>query len=342
MTLSLDRPSQLLCYQVSGITLSSDVPIAELSHRESLNPADGWDIRVRFLPELNHALRPSSWFLSLALPDEEPWLSCADIEEQALLGGKPGYLLRVHDLADFLVDRQGTEVVTLANHETPTETLHHILLNQVLPLLLNLRGQDALHATAVLTPHGVCAFAGPAGVGKSTLAASFLLAGYPVISDDCLVLKEQEGRIVAVPGYPGLRLWDDVAQSLSLDPDHLSPVAHYTAKHRLLIPGQSQAFPTEPLPLARLYVLSRIENSEARNEAAAIGLQPFPPRRAFMELLSSLFRLDIRDKTMLTRQFCFIERLVGQVPVKQLSTPQTLSALPRVRETILADLLHEI
>lgn len=341
MTLSLNQQSQLLCYQVSGITLGSDVPLVELSHTESLNPADNWDLRVRFLPELNHALRPSSWFLTLALPDEEPWLSCADLEEQALLGGKPGYLLRVHDLADFLVDRQGTEVVALANHDTPPETLHHILLNQVLPLVLNLRGQDALHATAILTPHGVCAFAGPAGVGKSTLAASFLIAGYPVISDDCLVLKEQEDRIVAVPGYPGIRLWDDVAKSLSLDADHLSSVAHYTTKHRLLLPDQSQAFPTEPLPLARLYILSRSEGSETCNEATAISLQPSPPRHAFMEILSSLFRLDIRSKTMLTRQFCFIERLVAQVPVKQLSIPQTVSALPKVRDAILADLLHE-
>lgn len=239
------------------------------------------------------------------------------------------------------MDRQGTDIVALANHETPPETLRHILLNQVLPLVLNLRGQDALHATAVLTPHGVCAFTGPAGVGKSTLAASFLIAGYPVISDDCLVLKEREGWIVAVPGYPGLRLWDDVAQSLSLDPKHLRSVAHYTAKHRLLLPDQRQAFPTEPLPLARLYLLSRSEGSKTCNEATAISLQPSPPRHAFMEILSSLFRLDIRNKAMLARQFCFIERLVAQAPIKQLSIPQTVSALPKVREAILADLLHE-
>lgn len=342
MTPSLDQPSKLLCYQVSGITLASDRPLVELSPAEGLQPADGWDIRVRFLPELNHALCPSSWFLSMAMPGEEPWLSCADIEEQTLLEGKPGYLLRFHDLADFLLDRQGTEVVALANRDVPEETLHHILLNQVLPLLLNLRGQDALHATAVLTPYGVCAFAGLAGVGKSTLAASFLLAGYPVISDDCLVLKEQEGRIVAVPGYPGLRLWDDVTQSLSLDPAHLRSVAHYTAKHRLLLPDQSQAFPTEPLPLTRLYLLSPPEGPEVGNEAGAISLQPFPPRLAFMELLSCLFRLDIRDKAMLARQFCFVERLMAQVPVNQLSIPQTFSALPSVRDAILADLRHAI
>lgn len=340
MTPSLDHPSPLLYYRVSGIILRSDRPLVELSPIEDLGPAQDLDLTVRLLPQLDGPLCPSAWFLSMAMPGEEPWLSCADIEEQALLGGKPGYLLRFHDLADFLVDRQGTEVVALAIRNLPEETLHHMLLNQVLPLLLNLRGQDALHATAVLTPQGVCAFAGPAGVGKSTLAASFLLAGYPVISDDCLVLKEQEGRILAVPGYPGLRLWDDVTQSLSLDPAHLRSVAHYTAKHRLLLPGQSQAFPTEPLPLARLYILSPPEGPEAGKEAGAFSLQPFPPRLAFMELLTCLFRLDIRDKAMLARQFCFVERLMAQVPVKQLSIPQTFSALPSVRDAILADLRH--
>jgi hypothetical protein len=57
-----------------------------------------------------------------------------------------------------------------------------------------------------------------------------------------------------------------------------------------------------------------------------------------MHLLPCLFRLDIQDRAMLTRQFLFLDRLVAQVPVRQLVVPPDFSSLPLVREAVLADL----
>ena len=61
-----------------------------------------------------------------------------------------------------------------------------------LPVVLNLRGQEAIHATAILVNGTGVAFLGPTGSGKSTLAASFMLAGYRALGDDCMALLDSD------------------------------------------------------------------------------------------------------------------------------------------------------
>jgi len=327
--MSLDPKARDMQYRVYGLTLCSDTPLTELQSSAE-EPEGAADIRIWFSGHASDRPDPSNWFMSWSLSSGEPWLSCAKVGNQ--------YLLRFPGLADFVVDVAGRDIIVMADSETPSDTLRHLLLDQVLPLVLNLQGHEALHATAVLTPRGVCAFMGPAGTGKSTLAASFLLAGYPVISDDCLVLEEDSVRIVAPPAYPGLRLWDDAVEALDGSCNRLRPVAHYTSKRRL-VPEQLQeeSFPG-PHPVARIYSLARTIGAEVSSSPKGQLLTPLSFRDGFMELITAAFRLDITDRTMLVRQFLFYERVVSHVSVRRLQVPNTFSSLPAVREAILADL----
>jgi hypothetical protein len=317
---------------VCGLTLISDTPLPELT--PVTDPKSRWEtgIRVRFGMRRAVWASPSHWFMSWTLPTGELWLSCAKETH--------GYRLRFPEIADFLVDSEGREIVCEAGPETPPATLRHLLLDQVLPLVLNLRGRQALHATAVLTPHGVCAFAGPAGAGKSTLAASFLLAGYPVLSDDCLVLEEDDKTILATPAYPGLRLWNDTLEALGEDLRLSLPVAHYTSKQRVFALDHCGAFPFNPHPVARIYCLERPAEMEGANGLHNPIIEDLSHRDGFMKLITSTFHLDIADRTMLVRQFHFFERVVSHVPIRRLRVPSTFSSLPAVRERILADLNH--
>jgi len=319
-------------YRVCGLTLISDTPLPELPLAIESELRMEPDVRVRLGERREGRTSPSRWFMSLTLPTGEPWLSCA--KEAG------GYRLRFSELADFLVDFEGREIVCEAGPETPPATLRHLLLDQVLPLVLNLHGRQALHATAVLTPHGVCAFTGPAGAGKSTLAASFLLAGYPVLSDDCLVLEEDRQTILATPAYPGLRLWDDTLEALGEDLRLSIPVAHYTSKQRVFARDHPGDFPMDPRPVARIYCLERRTEMEGTDGSHNPIIEDLSHRNGFMELITSTFRLDVTDRTMLVRQFYFLERVVSQVPIRRLRVPNTFSSLPAVRETVLVDLNH--
>jgi hypothetical protein len=238
-------------------------------------------------------------------------------------------------MADFAVNLRGTDIA-LVNAEPvcARETLAHLLLDQALPMVLGLRGIPTLHASTVVTPRGACSFLGPAGAGKSTLAASFATAGYPAIGDDCLAIKEERG-FFAIPPYPGLRLWTDSAESLSTDWSDAPAVAHYKRKRRILNAPVVERFPARPVRLAVIYCLAR--EASGNGLGATPAIEPLRPNEVFLQLLSASFMLDITDRAVLTRNLRFIERLLGAVPVRRLRMPDGFSALPKVREAVLKD-----
>ena len=328
-------------YWAYGLTLASNVSFPEL--RSAAGPHD---LQVQFATWSEPSPTPADWFMSWSLPSEQPWLACAKIGA--------GYLLRFAELADFCVDACGQDIVCRVRPHTPAETLRHLLLDQVLPLVLNLRGQHALHATAILTSAGVCAFTGQTGAGKSTLAASFLHAGFPVVSDDCLVLQNQQDQqdqqdhstqIGAVPAYPGVRLWDDSLEAVHGSTDTFPFVAHYADKRRVMFAQRVGDFPLNTQPLRGIYLLMRAEEKEGRGGLPSIPktprIEPLSCREAYTQLLPQLFRLDITDREMLKDQFDWLGRLVEQVPVRRLVVADDLAALDRVRAAVLTDLdLH--
>lgn len=274
------------------------------------------------------AREPRDWLLQTSLPDGQPWMWAARHEQ--------GFLLRYVGLADFTVNPRGTEIV-LAHAEAVSsrDTLGHLLLDQALPMVLGLRGIPTLHASTVVTPRGVCGFLGPTGAGKSTLAASFSAAGYPALGDDCLAIKEDRG-FFAIPAYPGLRLWTDSAESLSTAWSDAPVVAHYTRKRRILNAPAIESFPARLKRLAVIYCLAREASDNGAPSAATI--EPLRPNEAFLQLLSASFMLDITDRSVLTRNLRFIERLLNAVPVRRLRIPDRFSSLPKVREAVLRDL----
>jgi hypothetical protein len=329
VNLQRDPSASSVQYRAYGLVLATDAPLPELTPIASAPSAAQADVRIRFLGPRQEFFSPSPCFMSWTLPTGDLWLSCAKDER--------GFFLRFPELADFFIDSSGGEIVCYAGRETPPLTTSHLLLNQVLPLVLNLRGADALHATAVLTARGVCAFAGPAGAGKSTLAADFLRAGYPVLSDDCLVLEENAGEILAVPAYPGLRLWDDAFDALGADLSVSRPVAHYSSK-KCLVPEDPLDFPTALHPVTRIYSLVRSQENEGSAGPASPLIEYLSPRDAFMELMQIVFRLDINDRSMLVRQFHLLDRVVSRIAVRRLRIPNAFSSLPEVRAAILSDL----
>jgi len=261
------------------------------------------------------------------LPDGTPWLSCAKTDG--------GYLLRFNELADFTIDRIGTEIVCIPKPGIPEDTIQHLLLDQVIPLVINLRGGEALHASAILTPHGVVAFAGPAGSGKSTITGSLLKMGYPFVSDDCLPLRQKNQNILAIPAYPGLRLWKDSHAHLFGENGNKKSVAHYTSKLRVDIEERPESCSPDPKPFVRLY---DIINSPETDETSDITIEKLSALDSLMVLIRCTFRLDITDQEMLARQFHFLKWLAKRVSVRQLTFPRNFNLLPAVREAIANDL----
>ena len=311
-----------MLYQIYGMVISSDELFPGMIPSMEAKP----DVQIRFSSNSEHFSLPYDWYIQWYIPEKEPWLSLAKIDN--------GYILRFNELADFIINKNGNEIICIPKPRIPENTIKHLLLDQVIPLVINLRGGEAFHASAVLGPHGVIAFAGPAGSGKSTIAGSLLKEGYPLVSDDCLTLLEKNQDIYTIPAYPGLRLWDDTKAYLFGEYRDKS-VAHYTRKLRLDIEEKPESYSIEPKPLRRLY---DIVNSPETDERFDIVIEKLSPRDSFMALVRCAFRLDITDHHMLRRQFHFLGRIASRISVCRLTFPRYFDFLPAAREAIVNDL----
>jgi hypothetical protein len=307
-------------YLVYGLVLSSNLTLPELEGVRS-DDDDAADVRFRRAPLSCLYPDPPEWFMHWRMPSGEPWLSAARNDE--------GYLLRFHDHADFVMDERGREIVCRYWRDGATATLRHLLIDQVLPLALNLRGAEAIHASAALVDGGAVAFTGPTGSGKSTLAAELARAGHTVIADDCLALVDGGATFEVVPAYPGLRLWRDASRRLASGDRSAAPVADYTDKRRV-DPDTSFVDPTSRHPLRSVFVLDPEAGDPVTTTVAELH-----PREAAMMLIRSAFRFDVRDRAMLDRQLGFLTRVASAVPVRRVHASRNLDRLPELGQAIL-------
>jgi len=316
-------------YRLYGLRVETDCVFPEISDLALAFEDSEVDVQVFLSERRQIETRTSEFLRSNSLPDGTPWLSCARVSQ--------GYLLTYAGFAEFLLDSTGGRVTCNQVENGVTDaTIRHLVLDQVFPMVLNLRGCEAIHATAIATDQGVCAFSGPTGSGKSTLAASFFLAGFRALGDDCLPLIYHNGGICVLPGYPGMRLWSDSIEALSLDLATSAPIASYTTKRRILGAETANGFPRQPLPLKRVYRLIRGE--EGNPQITKPAIEQVGWRDAIVELVSSSFPLDVTDREMLLRHFRFMEKTASTVPVRRLRIPYNLEALPAVRQAVLDDL----
>jgi hypothetical protein len=234
-----------------------------------------------------------------------------------------GYRIRYEAQADFEFV-QATRALLVDAPDCPPETLRHFLLDQVIPLVLSLDGL-VLHASACRLHGVVAAFAGPAGVGKSTIAALLAADGHAVCADDALVVRAGDGVARAVPAYPGLRLWPDMLSAAAPVEAAGTPG---TAKRRIVAGWQ---FGASASPLGCVYVLDAAS-------AASITIAPLSARDAAMAMLEHSYRLEQRDPDALARQMDLAFEAARVVPGSRLSYPRCRSAWPEVALAVVGHL----
>ena len=71
-----------------------------------------------------------------------------------------------------------------------------------------------LHAVGLQIRRKAVLFVAPSGGGKSTLAASFLNEGHPLVCEDIAVIRQERKGFLLEPGSPQIRLWPPSARKL--------------------------------------------------------------------------------------------------------------------------------
>ncbi len=306
-------------YQLCEMGLQSNIPFPELILSENQVA----EYSFVYLPETDYSFPEYEWFHHHELPDGQRWISYAKKDAE--------YILRFYEIGDYLVSLTNNLIRCYPQPDIPLESIRHLLIDSVIPMVLNQQGHVVLHAGAVVLQQNVVAFLGLSGRGKSTLTASFYAQGFQVLTDDCLLLSEREGNFYGIPSYPGIRLWDENLSALFTEGVAVADVAHYTGKKRLVLPPDSFSMDSTRLPLTKIFVID--EPDEGLRE---IKLTRLSAREAFMELVQHTFQLDIKDRSTLTNNSTLFGRLAGAGMFYRLSYPRDLALLPEVRATIIA------
>lgn len=263
-------------------------------------------------------------------PNGPKWFRYACLKDESIF-------LRWSGLFEFLISADGRRIACHPLNGTSREAFHAYLISQVLSFAMVKQGIEPVHATVVVVNGQAVAFLGDCGYGKSSLGAAFLQAGYPLLTDDVLVMKEEDSGFYAYPGTPRIKLFPAIAKSLLGERVKGTPVTNLTPK--LIISLDQHRSHRAPAPLKALYVLTRPRVGSSRKRGVIIRC--LSQRRAFLELLRNTFNRVIIEGERLKRQFTMGTLVASKVPIKSLSYPRILALLPSVREAILADLRRD-
>lgn len=151
---------------------------------------------------------------------------------RALVGERQCFV-DVDGVASFAFASTGPVVATA---ETPhDDVVQDTWVRSVLPLVVQARGRQVLHASAVSTAGGIVAFCGRSGAGKSTLAAILHYAGHEVVADDALAFEPGPMGVTAFPVPFRLRLRAEAASHLDLPAIAFTRVAAEPAPLRRVV-----------------------------------------------------------------------------------------------------------
>jgi len=301
-------------YIFCDISIESDIVLPGLSASTAITP----DIIFRVNYSGHPPVIDGSW--------QKAALGEGNIVSPAVLTGTDIHCLFFENIAVFEIRNGFSEIICHPESVSSLNSIHHLLLDQVLPRLLSARGKLMMHGSCIEHPKGMIVFAGVSGAGKSTLAAHFSRRGFPLLSDDGLQLKQEAGKITVIPTYPGLRLWGDSIAELFDGAALSEPMADYSSKMRIV--SESVVHMDERHALALFFL-----------HPQSPGTQPSIARKvkreAFFELNKQVFILDSFSRERSIARTKFTARLVSSLPMYDLSFPHDYSMLDQVQMNVL-------
>lgn len=230
---------------------------------------------------------------------------------------------RLFGVASFRFGPAGA-VVAVVDDDRDLDAVRDAYRRSVLPLVLQWRGLEVLHASAVRAPHGVVALCAVKETGKTTLAYALSRRGYALWADDAVVVDapaEPAAAAVHVRQLPfGMRLRPASATFFGHDRGAANGRAH--------VSGVAGDF-TDAVPLAALYVLARDEGvasgAEVRRLSAAAALTA---------VLAHAYCFSLEDPTRKGRMMSQYLALVSRVPVYEVRFATGLDRLPAILDAI--------
>lgn len=173
------------------------------------------------------------------------------------------FYLKIDNIAQYLICNGNTiyiEPIANASHDD----IRIFLYSTVFGALFHQRKMLAIHASCICNSKYSFAFAGASGIGKSTLAYSFLKDfEYDIISDDVTVIDIKDVNIVtSAPALPRIKLWQDMVTKFKISKE-VNIIRDEIPKFNIPI---KERFCTEKRILKAIFFLSTSHQNEVMVE----------------------------------------------------------------------------
>jgi hypothetical protein len=263
---------------------------------------------------------PGSASLAAQIPeDAEPqaWhdkdgrgVGCAYVVEEA-------HVVELDGVARFAFAPGAADVVAIPAPGASEALVEEYFRRWILPVAVQVRGLEVLHASAVVAPRGVAAFSAASEAGKSTLAFALGRRGYRIWTDDALAFDVSSAGPETFPLPFRLRLRPGSATHFGLAPEPGGTIA-----------AQSDAGPEKPETITALFLLERAPSGPA------VRLEPADPLEAFPALVEGSYHFGReegeRKRAMLSRYLT----LATAIPVYRLIMATGLANLDEVLDAV--------
>lgn len=242
-------------------------------------------------------------------------------------GNNNEYYLFWKGVGTFKVSNR--EIIASPENNVDIYTLNSYIWGPVIATLLFLRGFLVLHASAVKMDDYAVAFLGYSGIGKSTLAMAMNNQGYPLITDDILVIQTDEDKSLVLPGLPQTKLSSEMISIMWNNQEIPKIILGPEERFHCTTPN----FYSEILPLKRVYIIEEDVNSYIENPM---------PQEALMELIHNSYCFILfqnKDKLLNFKQ---CSKLMDDVKIRSLKVNKSLEGLSELVEKIENDCFNDL
>ena len=273
-------------YRLAGQNLWFDPPVPELDpYRLETRPVQASQFPVNFMKMREQLpVVQTSGCLAEQLSPVSMWQD------------EHGFLLDIPAAGNFWTSADGGTVRQVYRTDNARAAfLAEAFLGPPLLLALALRSTWCLHASAIAYDQQVIAFLGESGAGKSTLAA--YLANQPGVRrvcDDLLPVRLADGRLVALPHFPQLKIPTSQQPGLGLP---------------------------EALPMSAIYALA---------ETPDISIEEIGAGSSALLLAGQTVAARLFNRLLLSQHFTFCGQAAGGIRVRRLAYPRRYSELPQL------------
>lgn len=260
--------------------------------------------------------------LDAANPDIELWRDndgtiCA-------YGGSPDGMYWIHlpGVATFRFSLENAQITATADASAARGPIVDAYYRTVLPLALQARGIEVLHASAVRIRGGIVALCGIKETGKSTIAYALSQRGYSLRADDAVPFTTSEDTVCALSLPFTIRLRPSSAAFFEIDGMRDTRSSLLDARTQVAL---------SPEGLAAVFVLQR----------NAAGLSTAPPSvtrltasAAFTSALTHAYCFSLRDESHRSRMVQHYLELAARVPIFEVRFGAGLDWLPAITSAI--------